>query len=58
MEIKQKLKHHYVSPKIEIIQLDNEISLALESTPPAYEMIKFRGIANNHSNEPFKTDIG
>lgn len=27
-------KKKYISPKIELITLDNEISLALESTPP------------------------
>jgi hypothetical protein len=29
-----KTKSKYSSPTIEFIQLDNEISLALESTPP------------------------
>jgi hypothetical protein len=28
-------KKSYVAPQIELIKLDNEISLALESTPPA-----------------------
>jgi len=28
-------KQTYIAPQIEIITLDNEISLALESTPPA-----------------------
>ena len=28
-------KKSYISPQIELIELDNEISLALESTPPA-----------------------
>ncbi len=30
-------KRVYCSPQIERIQLDNEISLALESTPPSFE---------------------
>ena len=28
-------KTPYVSPKIELVKLDNEISLALESSPPS-----------------------
>ena len=27
-------KKKYIAPQIELIELDNEISLALESTPP------------------------
>ena len=46
METKKK----YTSPAIEIIVLDNEISLALESTPPVgpSETLNFK------ENNPFK----
>ena len=47
-------KKTYNAPQIELILLDNEISLALASTPPAgpSEMVF---ISNQHfTNEPFK----
>lgn len=58
MESKQNLKQKYISPLIEIIQLDNEISLALESTPPTYETLRYNRNTDYFNNEPFKTDIG
>jgi len=46
-------KKKYISPRIEWIQLDNEISLALESNPPAGpdEIVQ---VLENDSN-PFKS---
>ena len=46
-------KKSYISPQIELIELDNEISLALESTPPAGpdEIVQ---VLENDSN-PFKS---
>lgn len=48
-------KQEYATPQIERIELDNEIALQLESTPP-----KAPGEANLQSpgyfnNDPFKT---
>ena len=43
----------YVKPRIEIIFLDNEISLALESAPPAGPSESF-----NNVQTPFKEELG
>jgi len=45
-------KKKYTIPEIEIIQLDNEISLALESTPPAGPEESM-----NQQHSPFKVEI-
>jgi hypothetical protein len=57
--INEKLK--YSSPEIERVELDNEISLAMESTPapgpgePGY----VGSLAPEHFNaDPFKANIG
>jgi hypothetical protein len=42
-------KKKYIKPRIEWIPLDNEISLALESTPPIGPSEGF----NYNSNNPF-----
>jgi len=50
-------KKKYTTPRIEWIPLDNEISLALESTPPegpgegAFLAPKYK------DNQPFKTNM-
>jgi len=44
METKKK----YIKPRIEWIPLDNEISLALESSPPAGPDESFNFKQNNH----------
>jgi len=44
-------KKKYIAPKIELILLDNEISLALESSPPVGPSETF-----NNSQEYFNTD--
>ncbi len=46
-------KKKYIKPRIEWIPLDNEISLALESTPPAGPNETLNSIQT-----PFKQDIG
>ncbi|MDD4992656.1 MAG: hypothetical protein PHR83_10520 [Paludibacter sp.] len=56
MNTENKLKGNYCTPKIERIQLDNEISLALES-PPAYELVKNTNMPEYFNNDPFKTNI-
>jgi len=50
MESKKK----YTVPSIEIIFLDNEISLSLESTPPEGPD---EGLVGFNQNDPFKLDI-
>lgn len=49
------MKREYSIPKIECVQLDNEISLALESTPPypgnETQQLKAPDYFNN---DPFK----
>jgi hypothetical protein len=46
-------KRKYIKPRIEWIPLGNEISLALESTPPAGPSETFNSIQN-----PFKQESG
>jgi hypothetical protein len=49
METKKK----YIAPRIEWIPLDNEISLALESAPPAGPSETLNSVQS-----PFKEDLG
>lgn len=42
----------YASPEIVVIELDNEISLALESSPPVGPSESF----NSNQNNPFKEE--
>ena len=49
METKKK----YIKPRIEIIFLDNEISLALESAPPVGPTETFNSVQT-----PFKAELG
>jgi hypothetical protein len=46
-------KRTYLSPQIERVLLDNEISLALESTPPSDP----EPFSENFRNDPFKTNM-
>jgi hypothetical protein len=50
-------KRIYTSPIIGCVKLDNEISLALESTPPTYELVNSTKINEYFNNDPFKTHI-
>jgi hypothetical protein len=44
-------KKAYKSPQIEIIELDNEVSLALESAPPAGPSESYNNVSNpDHFN--------
>jgi hypothetical protein len=56
-EIKDIQKRTYSAPQIEQIKLDNEISLALESTPPVFEMAKGSNAPEYFNNDPFKNII-
>lgn len=47
-------KKIYKAPQIELIILDNEISLALESNPPAGPSESF----NFNPENPFKEEVG
>ena len=51
-------KKAYKSPEILVVVLDNEISLALESTPPTYESLNGSIAPDYFSNDPFKTTNG
>jgi hypothetical protein len=46
-------KKQYTAPAIEIIELDNEISLALESAPPVGPSETLNSIQS-----PFKEELG
>jgi hypothetical protein len=46
-------KKKYTAPEIELVELDNEISLALESAPPAGPSETLNSVQS-----PFKQDIG
>ena len=50
---KRKEKRIYKNPEIQLIKLDNEISLALESSPP-----EGPGESFNNVQTPFKLDSG
>ncbi|MEI8272179.1 MAG: hypothetical protein WCG08_06115 [Paludibacter sp.] len=56
MKIKEKMteKRMYLSPEIELIELDNEISLALESEPPAGPGESLSMALEYMNNDPFK----
>ncbi len=47
-------KQMYISPVIVCVELDNEISLALESAPPVGPDESF----NTNQSNPFKEEIG
>jgi len=48
-------KQHYITPLIKCIELDNEISLVLESTPPGGPGETLNA-PEHFNNEPFKTN--
>ena len=54
METKKK----YTAPLIEIIFLDNEISLALESSPPEGPGESLTLTPEYFNNDPFKSNMG
>ena len=51
-------KPFYVTPSIEIVKLDNEISLAMESDAPVGPGEGKLITPENISNDPFKTNLG
>ena len=50
-------KRTYSSPKIEQIKLDNEISLALQSTPPTAPGEPTSATPDYFNNDPFKNTM-
>lgn len=46
-------KKQYIEPQIELVRLDNDISLALESTPPEGPMESLDNI-EYYKNDPMK----
>ena len=51
-------KHNYISPTIVKIKLDNEISLALESSPPLGPNETANNAPEYFNNDPFKSNLG
>jgi hypothetical protein len=51
-------KRKYIKPRIEWIPLDNEISLALESTPPAGPEEGASLAPEYLNNDPFRNNMG
>ncbi len=56
--IMEKNKKIYSVPQVERIELDNEIALQLESTPPKAPGEAFNGTPEFFNNDPFKSNIG
>ena len=56
----KETRRSYISPKIECLKLDKEISLQLESPPKGPdESIKFGANTPEYfNNDPFKTNLG
>lgn len=50
-------KKIYIAPRIELIPLDNEISLALESTPPTGPSEGCLKLPEHFNSDPFRSNI-
>jgi hypothetical protein len=57
-QIVNTAKRTYLAPQIERIKLDNEISLALESTPPEGPGEPTSQAPEYFNNDPFKSNLG
>jgi hypothetical protein len=57
MNTENKIKGNYCTPRIECVKLDNEISLALQSLPPTFELVKDSSTPEYFNNDPFKSNI-
>lgn len=51
-------KQVYVTPEVERIELDNEIALQLESTPPKAPGEAHLNVPDFFNSDPFKTNLG
>ena len=58
MNTTDNAKRPYISPTIERVELDNEISLALESSPPGGPGEISLNAPEYFNNDPFKTNVG
>jgi hypothetical protein len=54
----QNIKRTYYPPLIEQIELDNEISLVLESVPPAGPYESLNKSPEYFNNDPFQANLG
>lgn len=53
-----KIKKQYITPAIDSILLDNEISLALESAPPdGPDEVNNKCVPDYFNNDPFKSNL-
>jgi len=57
-QIETSAKRTYLAPQIERIKLDNDISLALESSPPTGPGEPTSQAPEYFNNDPFKTNLG
>ena len=57
-QIENITKKSYKAPKIERIRLDSEISLVLESNPPAGPNESLSKAPEYFNNDPFKATFG
>jgi len=48
--------NHYIAPQVERIELDNEIALQLESTPPKAPGEAHLNAPEFFNNDPFKSN--
>jgi hypothetical protein len=51
-------KKMYINPQIELIKLDSEISLALQSAPPAGPDEGLSFAPEYFNNDPFRNNMG
>jgi hypothetical protein len=51
-------KKQYSSPQIQIIELDNDISLSMDSNPPTGNGENQTSLMWNIQNDPYKNQIG
>ncbi len=58
MKTQNKENRLYVSPVIERVKLDNEISLTLDSAPPGGPGEPTGYVPEYFNNNPFKTNLG
>jgi hypothetical protein len=58
METENKKNHTYITPVIEHVELDKEISLVLESTPPEGPGESAVIAPEHFNNDFFKNNIG
>jgi hypothetical protein len=58
MNTENKNKREYSAPLIDRVLLDNEISLALESAPPAGPGESMNSMPEYFNNDPFKAQLG